>query len=97
VSLMSWLRNLLTEKPAPAQSATLNRNDDCWCGSGKKYKKCHLTSDAANQREAKIAAQVAAARRKQTGGIVPGATGGKKGGRRPKPQELKTGADAAKR
>ncbi|MCA9564132.1 MAG: SEC-C domain-containing protein [Myxococcales bacterium] len=21
------------------------RNDACWCGSGKKYKKCHLTLD----------------------------------------------------
>ena len=21
------------------------RNDPCWCGSGKKYKKCHLTED----------------------------------------------------
>ncbi len=23
----------------------LSRNDLCWCGSGKKYKKCHLSSD----------------------------------------------------
>jgi methionyl aminopeptidase len=22
-----------------------NRNDPCWCGSGKKYKRCHLESD----------------------------------------------------
>lgn len=22
-----------------------HRNDDCWCGSGKKYKKCHLDFD----------------------------------------------------
>lgn len=22
------------------------RNDPCWCGSGKKYKKCHLAADA---------------------------------------------------
>jgi len=21
------------------------RNDPCWCGSGKKYKKCHLPED----------------------------------------------------
>ena len=21
------------------------RNDPCWCGSGKKYKKCHLSID----------------------------------------------------
>src|SRR5208337_527872 len=25
----------------------LSRNDICWCGSGKKYKKCHLDSDLA--------------------------------------------------
>ena len=24
---------------------TLKRNDSCWCGSGKKYKKCHLEFD----------------------------------------------------
>lgn len=23
----------------------LTRNDECWCGSGKKYKKCHLEFD----------------------------------------------------
>lgn len=23
----------------------INRNDPCWCGSGKKYKKCHLAED----------------------------------------------------
>ena len=25
--------------------ATPGRNDACWCGSGKKYKKCHLAND----------------------------------------------------
>lgn len=29
----------------PMRSAKLGRNDPCWCGSGKKYKKCHLASD----------------------------------------------------
>lgn len=23
----------------------LGRNDLCWCGSGKKYKRCHLAAD----------------------------------------------------
>lgn len=23
----------------------INRNDECWCGSGKKYKKCHMEFD----------------------------------------------------
>jgi hypothetical protein len=27
------------------RGVTLGRNDPCWCGSGKKYKKCHLESD----------------------------------------------------
>ena len=25
--------------------AKIGRNDDCWCGSGKKYKKCHCDFD----------------------------------------------------
>ena len=37
------------EEPAPAQveqrhvdpSEQIGRNDPCWCGSGKKFKKCH--------------------------------------------------------
>ncbi len=28
----------------------LGRNDPCWCGSGKKYKNCHLDEDMAKQR-----------------------------------------------
>jgi methionyl aminopeptidase len=27
--------------------ANLGRNAPCWCGSGKKYKKCHLAADLA--------------------------------------------------
>jgi len=29
----------------PAEAKNLGRNDPCWCGSGKKYKKCHYDSD----------------------------------------------------
>ena len=32
--------------PAPAQKQ-LKRNDPCWCGSGKKYKHCHMKADRA--------------------------------------------------
>lgn len=28
----------------------LSRNDPCWCGSGKKYKRCHLKQDSAATR-----------------------------------------------
>ncbi len=30
---------------APRPVCRPGRNDPCWCGSGKKYKKCHLDSD----------------------------------------------------
>ena len=29
----------------PVAAPKLGRNDPCWCGSGKKYKQCHLQSD----------------------------------------------------
>jgi hypothetical protein len=31
----------------PEQQAVpvLGRNDLCWCGSGRKYKTCHLSAD----------------------------------------------------
>jgi len=33
-------------KPEPVRTMhDLGRNDPCWCGSGKKYKHCHLKSD----------------------------------------------------
>ena len=44
-------RDLDTENPAPViqkvepkkavKKEKLGRNDPCWCGSGKKWKKCH--------------------------------------------------------
>ena len=30
---------------APSSSQPLGRNEPCWCGSGKKYKHCHMRSD----------------------------------------------------
>jgi preprotein translocase subunit SecA len=32
--------------PAPGGVPRVGRNDDCPCGSGKKYKKCHGASAA---------------------------------------------------
>jgi len=34
-------------------SATPGRNDPCHCGSGKKYKQCHLAADEAKARAAR--------------------------------------------
>ena len=31
--------------------STRGRNAPCWCGSGKKYKKCHLEADLAAEAE----------------------------------------------
>jgi hypothetical protein len=28
-------------KPVAKTAVAINRNDPCWCGSGKKWKKCH--------------------------------------------------------
>ena len=38
----------------------LGRNDPCHCGSGKKYKQCHLDKDEAAAREARAKAMAEA-------------------------------------
>jgi hypothetical protein len=30
-----------TESPTSISNDAIGQNDPCWCGSGKKYKKCH--------------------------------------------------------
>ena len=35
---------------AKRPSYQLSRNDECWCGSGRKYKRCHLEKDRAKDR-----------------------------------------------
>jgi len=32
-------------KPKSLPPPKPGRNEPCWCGSGKKYKKCHLEAD----------------------------------------------------
>jgi hypothetical protein len=41
--------------------AVPGRNEPCHCGSGKKYKQCHLDTDAAAAREARAKTGDAAA------------------------------------
>jgi hypothetical protein len=57
-------------------SITIGRNDACHCGSGKKYKKCHLDKDESTDRKerekaalnmAKVMAENAAAEEKAAG------------------------------
>jgi hypothetical protein len=44
---MNLRKNLKRLVLGPEQQAipVLGRNDRCWCGSGKKYKMCHLATD----------------------------------------------------
>jgi len=41
---MALLDRLFRRRP-PEEAANLGRNDPCWCGSGKKYKRCHYQAD----------------------------------------------------
>jgi hypothetical protein len=43
---LAEIRERAVEGRTPVRtSAKPGRNESCWCGSGKKYKKCHLLSD----------------------------------------------------
>lgn len=44
-NLAQQLRGLTSTQTAGPSKRKLGRNDPCWCGSGKKYKNCHLNSD----------------------------------------------------
>jgi preprotein translocase subunit SecA len=35
------LAELPVQKQVVNEHRDVGRNDPCWCGSGKKYKKCH--------------------------------------------------------
>jgi len=44
------------QAPVRRERPKIGRNDPCWCGSGKKYKKCHMAADqSANQDGAPLA------------------------------------------
>jgi hypothetical protein len=43
--MFEWFKKWLGLK-RDSTNTKLGRNDVCWCGSGKKYKKCHLEKDA---------------------------------------------------
>jgi preprotein translocase subunit SecA len=37
------------QQPAKRSATTAGRNDPCWCGSGKKYKHCHMRTDQVSE------------------------------------------------
>ena len=44
MTILDGLKRLLVgpdKQPIPV----LGRNEQCWCGSGNKYKACHLATD----------------------------------------------------
>ncbi|MFQ6099932.1 MAG: preprotein translocase subunit SecA [Anaerolineae bacterium] len=43
-------RRLAQPVRATSEERSLGRNDPCWCGSGKKYKHCHMRQDIEAQR-----------------------------------------------
>ena len=47
---MDWLKRLIGMGTLPAVDSLPGRNDVCWCGSGVKYKRCHMTSDQSRLR-----------------------------------------------
>ena len=44
--LKLWNRK---QRPEPEVLARWGRNETCWCGSGKKYKHCHMQKDHAKK------------------------------------------------
>ena len=50
----------MPEVDAAQRLKTAGRNDDCPCGSGKKYKKCHLRADEEAMSKLLAAAQTKA-------------------------------------
>ena len=45
MKLLDRVVSAFVGKDVEVPIAKPGRNDACWCGSGKKYKKCHLPED----------------------------------------------------
>jgi hypothetical protein len=46
MGIIGKLGTLFNGNDEKAPQVKPGRNDACWCGSGKKYKKCHESEDA---------------------------------------------------
>lgn len=44
-ALEQSIAQAITRSPRTASTPKPGRNEPCWCGSGKKYKVCHLVQD----------------------------------------------------
>ena len=45
MKFLKGIMNLFSSENEQAGERNLRRNELCWCGSGRKYKKCHLVED----------------------------------------------------
>jgi uncharacterized protein YecA (UPF0149 family) len=45
MGLFDMIKGILPREASVAPDIKPGRNEPCWCGSGKKYKKCHLTEE----------------------------------------------------
>ena len=48
--MTKFLERIFNYKKDDRKKEEPGRNDDCWCGSGKKYKRCHLEKDEQKRR-----------------------------------------------
>ena len=42
---MNWFSKLFKNDGGVPPAILPKKNDQCWCGSGIKYKKCHMSKD----------------------------------------------------
>ncbi len=45
MGLFDRVMSAVKKKQEDPPAVTPGRNDPCWCGSGRKYKKCHLPDE----------------------------------------------------
>ncbi len=45
MGLFDRVLKVFADKDDGAPASKPGRNEPCWCGSGEKYKKCHLPED----------------------------------------------------
>lgn len=53
MGLLNKLTGLFTAREEATVTVKPMRNEPCWCGSGIKYKKCHLIEDDKKTAQAK--------------------------------------------
>jgi hypothetical protein len=54
MGVLEALKKVVAGTP-PTPIPKLGRNQECWCGSGKKYKQCHLAHDERRRASARAA------------------------------------------